>query len=450
MNTIILGVGKIGEKLVESFIKENHDVCVIDRIEDTVNNVINKYDVMGFVGLGFDRKVLSEAGVKTADFFVACTDRDEMNIVCCVLAKKMGAKHTIARIRDPEYFKEKDTLRYDLAIDYVFNPEYYTATEIADILKFPSAIGIESFAEGKVNMVNFHIEEDSPIIGKPIMDLMHELKSEVLIALVERDGKMIIPKGDFIFNADDSIYIIGDEKQVVSFSKKIKIFKRPCKDVFIIGGGKIGYYLARQLVSFGISVKILEKNRERCKELSTLLHGVTVLVGDGTEQDILLEEDIKDFDACVTLTGMDEENVVISLFAKNLKVDKVITKIDRPSVSGMVDSLGLDSVVSPREVIANHVIRFVRAHKSDTVGEVNTFYKIENKVEVLELKTDADATYIGVPLKDLKIKSGVLIGGVIRDDEYIKTGGETVINENDRVIVITTSKGITELSQVLK
>ncbi len=450
MNIIISGVGKVGGTLVETLIKENHNIVVIDKDAKTVEHIINKYDVNGIVGNGSERDILIDAGIAKADFFIASTSHDEANILCCVLAKTFGAKYTIARVRDPEYFKEEDTIKEYLGIDMLFNPEYRTAIEIARVLKFPSAKNVETFAGGLANMVEFTITENNPLINKSLIEINNEYKSKVLFAIVHRDEKLIIPHGDFIIQENDTVLVIAPENEISAFFKKLHTFKMRAKSVFIIGGGKVAFYLARELLKSGISVKILENNEERCRELSENLSGATIILADGTDKEILEEEKLKNADACVTLTGMDEENVIISLYAILSKVKKVVTKIDRPSVSEMVKMLGLDTVVSPRYVIANHVLRFVRAHQGEASADINTLYKIYNEAEAIEFSVDEDFSKVNVPLKDLSIKRDILVGGIIRGNEFILPSGSSEIKVGDKVIIVATEKQITELNEILR
>ena len=450
MNLVIIGAGKVGETLIENFVKERHDVCVMDVNSKTVQNIVNRYDVMGLVGSGLERDALLSAGVDKADFFIASTSRDEMNILCCVLARKLGAKRTIARVRDPEYFKEMENMREDLGLDLAFNPELNTAMEIAQVLKFPSAKNVESFAGDKAKMVEFNIVKGNPIIGKTLKEISKEYGNKVLFGIVKRGEKVYIPHGDFRISQGDLVYIIASELDLIAFCKKIKMFKRRAKSVFIIGGGKIGYYLAQELLANGVSVKIVESDKARAEELSELLPMATVLLGDGTEQEFLEDESIENADACVTLTGMDEENVIISLYAKQCGVDKIITKVDRSSILSMVKMLGLDTVVSPRMVIANDIVRFVRANESEDSNGINTLYRIGEQAEAIEFTVGESFSAKERSLKDLSIKGNVLIGGIVRDGDFILPSGDSFIKTGDKIIIVTTEKQLTELSEIFK
>lgn len=450
MNLVIVGVGKVGETLVQSLVIEGHDVVVVDIDAVKVSNIVNRFDVNGVSGGGIERSVLLSAGVDKADFLIACTNRDEINILCCVLARKLGVKNTIARVRDPEYFKEIETMRDDLGVDFFFNPELNTALEIAQVLKFPSAIKVESFAGGRADIVAFDIAQDNPIVGRTLGSISKEYEKNVLIGMIQRGDNVYIPHGDSVIKEGDTIYIIGDEMEIAEFTKQLKIFKRRAKNALIVGGGKVGYYLAKELVKSNLSVKIIENDKARAQELSETLPKATVILGDGTDQNVLEEENLKGFDACVTLTGMDEENVVVSLYAMQQGVEKVVAKVDRSSVLGMVKELGLDTAVSPRLVIADHIVRFVRAHQSDNANGIATLYRLHDNVEAIEFTVADTFSGINVPIKNLKIKRGILIGGIVRDGKFILPSGDTKFKKGDRVIVVTALKQITALTQIFK
>lgn len=450
MKLVIVGAGKIGATLVEKLSKENHDIVLVDKDAKIVEQVVNRYDVMGVCGGGADRMILEEAGVNEADFVIACTSRDELNILCCMLAKKLGAKHTIARVRDPEYFMEMEYMKGELDLDMWFNPELRTAQEICEILSFPTAINVETFADGAAVMVELKVKKDNPMIGKAVMDLNRELKVNILFSAVIRDNKVYIPRGDFVIQEGDVIHITASEKAITDFSKKTQTFRRRARSVFIIGGGKIAYYLAKELIDRKVSVKIIEKDEARCEWLSEELPEATILHGDGTDHEVLDEEGISRSNAVVTLTGMDEENVIVSLYATRKKVAKVITKVDRPTVGQMVSHLGLDSVLSPRTIIASSVVRFVREIASEGKARINQLYKIHDKIEALEFPVTPDFEHKGVPLKDLNVKKNFLVNGIVRDREFIIPSGDTTFMEGDKVLVVTTEKNVSELEDIIR
>ena len=450
MKIIIVGAGKVGITLIENFVKEGHDVIFVDISNSAVEYVVNHYDTNGVVGSGLERQVLLDAGAETADFVIACTSRDEMNILCCSLAKKLGAGRTIARVRDPQLFTEMEDMRDYLGVDLAFNPELQTAMEIAQVLKFPSAKSVDSFADGKALMVEFDIGAKNPIVGKTLMQISAEYGYKLLFCMIKRGEKTLIPRGDFVIEPNDAVYIIAKESELAAFCKKLKIFKPRAKSVFIVGGGKIAYYLAKDLLNDGVSVKILESDKARCEELSAGLPEATILHGDGTDQTILDEEGLHDSDGCVTLTGMDEENVIISLYAQQKEVDKIVTKVDRASVSEMVKKLGLDTVVSPKNVIANRIIMFVRAAQAEFSDSIDALYILNDEVEALQFTVTDDFDKQDVPLSKLKIKKDVLVGGIVRGGEYIFPSGDTCLQVGDKVIVVTTIKQIGGMPEIFR
>ncbi len=450
MKIILIGVGGVGEALLQHFIRENHDVTILDTNGKLVEHLVNLYDVRGIVGGGLERDVLVEAGADQADVIIACANRDELNILACVLAKKLGAKHAVARVRDPEYFREIENLRNDLGLDMVFNPEQKTAEEIDNVLNFPSALNVESFASGKAIMAEFLISSDNQIAGNSVMDVSRAMGCKVLFGLVVRGKKTYIPHGDFILDNGDKIYLIGNEKDVALFCKKIKLYKSPAKSVFVVGGGMVTYYLADTLLKKGTDVKIVESSEARCTQLAENLPKATVILGDGTDQSLLDEEGIADTDACVTLTGFDEGNVMISLYAKQKNNGKIITKLDRPNLLSMATNLGLDTVISPRIAIANHILRFIRANKTDEAKGINTYYRLNDKAEALEFLVDGQFKHLGKPLKTLRMKKDGLIGGIVREDQFVLPSGDTAILEGDKVIVVTGVKQISKLDQIFK
>lgn len=448
MNIIVVGAGKVGASIIENFINEKHDVLVIDNNPSVVESLVNKYDVQGIVGSGIERDTLIESGVERADFFIACTSRDEMNVLCSVLAKKLGAKHTVARVRTPEYFNEIQTLRKDLGLDMIFNPEYDTSTEIANLLKFPSSKSVDTFSSGKAVMVEFEVEKDSVMADKTIVGIAKEGHGKVLIALVNRGGKRYIPKGDFVIKEEDRVFVISTEDEITSFCKSLKIFKRQAKNVIVIGGGMTAFYLAKGLASSKTKLKIIENDLDKCKNLVDVLDGVSVVYGNGTDEEVLLEEGLNNSDACIAITGNDEENVIVSLYAKQIGVPKVITKVVSPTITNMLSTLDLDSVISPKSVVANRIIKFVRSHQVLEGSGMNEFYKLDG-AEAIEFLVGENFNGLDTPIKNLKIKRNVLIGGIIRDDEYILPTGDDVIKVGDKLLIVTTITGVTSLSDIL-
>ena len=450
MKVVIVGIGKVGESLATRLLKEKHDVIVGDEDYQTVEDIVNKSDVKGVVGTCLERSILADAEVDTADCFFACTLRDELNILSAVLAKKMGAKRVVARVRDPKYLSSLESLKDELGVDMFFNPEYRTAMEIAQVLKFPSAISADSFASGRVTLTEFRITENSPIRDMAVMDAARTAGGRMLFAVVQRGSQVFIPSGDFILQAGDHVHIAAEEKDLLELSKKINVFKQRAKSVMIVGGGRIAYYLAKELLEEGVKVKIIEINEERCRALDEELDKAVVICADGTEPDLLEEEGIRSMDAFVALTGVDEENAVISLFASSLGDVKVVTKISSAPLAKMVMKLGLDSVIAPREIIIDQLIRFVRAQQSEDAEGINALYRIHDKAEAIEFTVQEDFPGLNIPLKSLKLKKNVLLCGVVRGEEFILPSGDTTLAVHDRVLVVTGVKQVTELDQILK
>ena len=450
MNLVIIGIGGVGETLISNFITEKHNIFAIDLNGDKVHHVVNKYDVNGMTGSGLERNVLLSAGVEKADFVIACTTQDEKNILCCALAKKLGAKHTIARIRDPELFKEVENLKEIFGLDFFFNPELQSAIEIVQVLKYPLAKSVESFSSGKAAMLEFVITKDNPLVDMPIFQIAKEYGKEFLFGLIKRDDKVFIPHGNSVIKENDTVHMITAQSSLYNITKKLQIFKRSAKSVFIVGGGIIAYYLAKELLDSNIDVKIVENNESRANELARALTKATILNFDATNQELLDEEKMQKSDAFVSLTGTDEENVIVSLYAKNKGVQKVITKVDKPSMIKMTNKLNLDTVIAPKNIIANQIIRFVRAHQTATGNSIKTLYKINGVAEALEFKVSESFTKTNIALKDLNLIDSVLICGIVRNDEFILPEGRTTLKLDDKVIVFTVDKQITEFNQILR
>ncbi len=450
MKIIILGVGKVGSALAESFCAEGHEVCLIDQNEQKISEHVNKIDASGVIGNGLNSNTLIEAGASEVDFFVACTSWDETNILSCVLAKKLGAKFTIARVRAPQYFSDMENLRNHLGLDMVFNPERRTAKDIFNVLKFPFAESIENFAGGRALLIKLEVKAGNPMIDKTLIDISKEYNKKVLFAVVIRDGRSIIPKGDFAIKENDEVYIIGSEQEITAFSKAVKIFKHRAKQVLIVGASTIAHYLSNDLLSVGASVTVIEKDAEKCNKLSQEISGVNVVLGDGSNHDVLGEEGLKTAGALVTLTGLDEQNIIISLYAKQSEGIKTITKVDKGSMESMIKSLGLDSIVSPKDSIANHIITFVRAHHEHATEELCSLYKLASGIEAMEFKVPESFACKGKMLKQMKIRKSILIGGIVRNGEFIFPSGDTVINVGDRVIVISDESKISEIKDILR
>ena len=452
MNIVIIGLGKYGRFLTEQLVKENHDIIVIDSNPSNVEEMVNSFDVKGIVGNGASYLVQEEAFVNKTDLVVAVTSTDEVNILCCLVSKKLGAKQTIARIRNPEYALQAQVMRNELGISMTVNPDYNTALEIFRTIRFPSAINVESFANGKLNLVKIKVTKDSLLNGKSLIQIQEKCKTHILFSAIERQDEVIIPNGSTVLQEDDYVYISVSAREINSSFKKLKIIQDKVKDAMIIGGGKITFYLANLLIENGISVKIIESDKEICDHLSELLPKALILKGDGTHQNLLLSEGLENVDALVTLTGMDEVNIMISSSAKETMCKKIITKISNSNYENVIEHYGLYSVVNPKELFANNIIRYARGMNkaSDRGSEFKTLYRlVNNKVEASEFFISKETKYTSIPLKDLKLKKNVLIAGIIRKNKVIIPSGLDTLEPLDSVIVVTSSYLVKDLQDIM-
>lgn len=449
MNIIIVGLGKIGTTMTKQLVAEGHDVTVIDIKHDTVVSTVDACDVMGICGNGASREILEEAGTAKAKLIIAATPSDELNILSCLMAKRMGTENTIARVRNPDYATQNQFLRDELGINMIVNPEFETANEISRIIRFPSAAHLDSFARGKIEIASIRIHSDNPLCGLPIYDLRKKTRAKVLICAIQRDDEVFIPSGDFVIKCDDVISITGSRSELTSFMRQCGVYKHKVNNVMIIGGGRIGYYLAKLLSDTGRSIKLVEQNEEKCYALSDSLPDVTVIHGDGTEQEILDEQHIENQDALVALTGIDEENIILSMYAESKGVTKVITKINRHSHS-ILNDIGLETIVSPQLVASNLVTRYVRAlHNSADNSQIQTLHKLVNgKVEAAEFIVPENAGYLDIPFKDLNLLPNLLIVCIMRKGKIIFPGGNDVMKAGDSVIVVTANRILEDLHDI--
>ena len=449
MYIIIVGLGKLGSTLTKQLSTEGHDIVVVDPDNSVVSSTVDAYDVMGICGNGATYEVLKEAGAAKAKLIIAATGSDELNILCCLFAKHMGTENTIARVRNPDYAGQSQFLRNDLGISMTVNPEYETANEISRIIRFPSAANLDSFAGGRVEIARVRIHSDNPLCDMPIHEMRKKTKAKVIICAVQRNDSVFIPSGDFVLRCDDVISITGTRAELSSFMKQTGVYKQKIKNVMIVGGGRIAYYLAKLLSDTGRNIKLIELNDERCQHMSDMLDDVTVIHGDGTDQDILEEQCIDGQDALIALTGIDEENIIVSMYAESKGVNKVITKVNRHSYF-ILNDIGLETVVSPQIVAGNLVTRYVRAlHNSAGNSQIQTLYKlVGGKVEAAEFIVPEDAGYLNIPFKELELMPNLLIGCIIRNGKIIFPGGDDVMKANDSVIVVTAGRIIEDLHDI--
>ena len=452
MKVIVIGNGKVGKTIVEHTLQEGHEVIVVDKNPTNIEEIIDQYDVMGVCGNGASYDILKSAGVDKADLVVAATDSDETNILACLISQKIGAKSTIARVRSYEYKNQLNIIREGLGITMPINPESETADEITKILNFAEAIRVDSFAKGNVDLVELFIPEGNPLIDESLLSIYQTYQIKVLVCAVQRNDEVIIPSGSFTFKAKDKIYITANNRATLkTFLSKSQLLESKIKSVMIVGGGKISAYLGKELIKNKFQVKILESDYNRCVELSTLLPNATIIHGDGSDQRILLEEGLENTDAIVCLTGNDEENMIIAMYAHQQKVKKVITKINKPSLVGLMESVSTASVVSTKDITASKIISYIRAVSNKRGSNVITLYKlVNNKVEALEFLAKENKRIVNIPLKDLKLKNNILIAAIIRDGNVIIPSGNDYITTNDKVIVVTANHQLSDLNGILE
>lgn len=452
MKIIVVGCGKIGSTIVKSLVNEDHNVVALDYNAEIIGNITNMYDVMGVCGNATDFETLEEAGVDKADLFIAVTSNDELNMLSCRMAKKMGATYTIARIRNPQYNDRSLGFLCDVFdISKSINPELLTAHEIFNILKFPSAIKVEKFSGGKFEMIELMLKSDSVLDGVKLSDLRNKYKAKVLICAVQRDDEVVIPDGNFVLRSEDRINLTANHDQLEMFLRELNIVTKKARNIMILGGSKTAHYLAKMLTDAGNTVKIIEKNRERCRELCEALPKAIIINGDGAQQEVLFEEGINELDAFVSLTGMDEENILVSIFASSRNVPKLITKVNRNELAEMAEKLGIDCIISPKEITADIVVRYARAVENSLGSQVETLYKLlDGKAEALEFNVGSDSPLVGVPLKYLELKPNILMAGILRGRETIIPGGNDYIVAGDKVVVLAANHRLNDLADVLK
>ena len=452
MRILVVGDGKVGHTIAEHLTREKHDVVIIDQDDEVLTKCEDTLDVICVRGNGANAKVLLDAQADRADILIATTASDETNMLCGLIAKRLGTKYIIARIRDPEYNDSLTLLQRELGIDMALNPERATALEISRLLRFPFANNIESFAKGRVEMVEFRAQEHDVVTGHALKDLarMRGLP-QVLYAVIERDGRVIIPTGDFIIQAGDRVHVAGDMVTITAYFQYLGKNSLRIRRVMLLGGGRISYYLAKMLVPMGIRVSMIEINERKANHLSELLPEVNVIYGDGTDQELLDQEGLKDTDAFVTLSDRDEENLITGLFAVRQGVPKVIVKNNRLSYADLINSLGLDSVVSPRSITCANILRYVRGRVNSEGTKVERLYRLmDGKAEALEFIARAGDPYIGIPLKDLRTRPGVLVAVIVRKGQVIVPFGNDHIEAGNSVVILSRDSGIKDLNEVIR
>ena len=451
MNIIIVGCGKVGRTLAGQLNEDGNNVTVVDVSAEKVKSVATRLDLLGVVGNGATHAVQEQAGIDSADLMIAVTGSDELNLLCCMVAKKAGNCQTIARIKSPEYNSETPFLKDELGLAMVINPEEAAAAEIARVLRFPAALQIETFAKGKVELIKCRVPESSRLVGMAVKEVVTKLHCDVLVCTVERGNDVYIAKGDFVFEEKDVISIVASPENAQEFFKKIGFKTHAVKNALIAGGGDIAHYLCDILAKDGISLRIIEKKTQKCEELSLSLPNVSVICGDATEEELLVEEGLERADAFVALTNLDEENILLSLLAKSRNVAKLITKINRMDFDEVIRRLDLDTNLSPQNVTADIILRYVRA-MSNTVGSnVETLYNvIQDKVEASEFIVREESDITNTPLSKVRFRDDVLVASIIRDRRVIIPRGNDMINVGDAVVIVSKILGLQDIRQVLK
>ena len=451
MNIIIIGCGKVGLTLAELLAAEKHDVVLVDESSQKLSSVPEEIDALRILGNGASINTQIEAGIETADILIAVTGSDELNLLCCLIAKKAGHCHTIARVRNPIYNKELDFIKVKLGISMIINPELTAAIEISRLLRFPSAIKIDTFAKGRVELLKFRIRSEFGLDGMPINQIAGHSTSNILICAVERGDDIFIPGGDFILRNNDLLSIMASPQNSVAFFHRIGFKTNQVKNAMIVGGGKIGYYTAKLLLDMNIDVRIVENDRDRCEELSLLLPDATIICGDGTDKQLLMEEGLPQAESFVTLTGLDEENILLSLFAQANSHAKLVTKVTKIAFTEIINNLDIGSVIYPKHLTADYILQYVRAMSNSIGSNVETLYQIlDNRAEALEFAIHETSDVTDIPLSDLTLKSNLLIGSINRGGKTWIPRGQDTIQVGDTVIIVTTQKGLGDIRDILK
>lgn len=453
MNIFIVGCGKIGATLAEELGQERYDITVIDINRKKLQRVADNYDAIGYTGNGTSFQLLEEAGISSADVLIAVTGSDEVNLLCCMIAKKAGNNiTTIARVRDLTYFEERAYLQKSLGISMIINPELTAATEIARLLRTPKAIEISTFAQGRAELLTFSLDGKSPLAGLPLIHMNQKLGTDILACAVERDRQVIIPRGDFVFRAGDTVSIAGSPRNTSHFFRKIGMAAGQVRDVMIVGGGQVAYYLTYQLAAMNTSVKIVEADADRCTLLSERFPSAMVIHGSSLNREVLMEEGLTDAQAIVSLTNSDEENLMLSMLTSIYNPEaKLVTKVSRMPFDEVLQRLKLGSLICPKELTARHIIQYIRAMENSRGSNVETLDRIlDNKVEALEFRIQAPSPVLNIPLQHLNLRKDLLISTIIRDGRAFNPRGSDRLMMNDNVVVVTSHSGLRDITDILR
>ncbi len=450
MEIIIVGCGKVGFTLAERLTIEGHNVCVIDKDPLTVTRVTSDLDVMGFIGNGVSFATLQEAGLERTDLLIAVTGSDEQNLLICAIAKKGRNCKTIARVRGYVYNSEIEFLKREFGLAMIINPEMASAAEMTRIFRFPSATKIETFSKGKVELIHFTVKPGSVAIGMSLVEMRMKFKARVLVCLATRKGEVIIPKGGFTFEEGDQIAVVAETAQAQKFFKHLGLETRHVDNVILVGGGKISYYLAKGLIDAGIAVKIIEISKQRCEELTTLLPEADIIYGDGTDQTLLLEEGLEQADGFIALTDMDEENLILSLFAQSNSKAKVVTKINRMKLTGLADQLALETIVYPKMLTADYIVQFARSMQASIGGSMEYLYMLsDGDAEAMEFQVKEPSGVTNVPFETLKLKPNTIVCCINRGGKVIIPGGKDTIQVGDNVIIVAAGYRVQNITDIL-
>ena len=450
MKILIIGMGTIGRTILDNLTGEDHTITIIDENKEKVQNLIERYDVMGVVGNGACLDVQLEAEANTADTVIVVTQSDEVNILACLVAKKAGAGSTIARVRNPEYRKQVEKMKEELGLSMIVNPERAAADEIFNLISLPSISNIEHFAKSRVSLVEVEAEKGCALIGETLISAGKKFNTQALICAIQRDGKVIIPSGSFEIQEGDKISFTADTKSLGDFLEEINMVEKPFKNVMIVGGGRVGYYLAEALSKKKYKVKIIESNKAQAEEMAELLPKVNVVCGNGTRHSVLIEEGIEAMDVFVALTGSDEANIIVSMFANQVNVRKTITQVMSDELINMLGGKQIEHSVSPKHITASKIISYVRSIANKRGSNVLTLSRLVNdQVEALEFLAKSDEKFYNIPLKKLRIKENCLIACIIRDNQVIIPKGMDVIQKGDTVVVVTTHKNFDDLTDLI-
>jgi len=448
---IIIGAGKMGRYLASTLVHEKHNISVIDNDVKIIEKLNTELDVSVFEGNGLVVDTLLETDIKNTDIVISCMENDEDNILSCLFAKNLGAKNTIARVRNPEYIKSIHYMKNNLGINMIINPELLTAKKIESTLKYSGNINSNYLAKGKVELLEFKLKSDSPLINISLKEVRNKLKANVLVVAVERNEKVIVPNGDFIFLENDNIIVTAKHNEITLMLKEMHTDYLKVKNVMIVGGSKIAYYLAKNLIEDKVKVKIVESDFEKCKKLDEILDKALIINGDGSDKNLLIEEGIENIDAFVATTGIDEENVVYSMFANSINVPKVITKINHLNFSEVLENVGIDNIITPHVVASNHILRYIRSKENSIGGNMETLLRfMDEELEIMEFKVNSSFKMCNKKLKNIKFKKNLIVVCIKRKNEIVFPTGDDILEVDDNIIVSTTNHNIRGLNDILR